>query len=240
MSDFPVAAPITLSHIRFSYREGGFQLHIPYWHVGAGQAVAVVGPSGSGKTTLLHLIAGILSPSSGCVQIGETDIVQQTESARRIFRLRHLGLVFQEFELLEHLSVFENLLIPCRLHSSLRADYQRRETACRIAEQLGLLDKLHRYPRALSQGERQRVAVGRALLLEPQVILADEPTGNLDPHNKKLVLNLLLERSKLGKSTVIVATHDFELISHFDRVVAMEELIHGRDGAQVCVSPREE
>jgi putative ABC transport system ATP-binding protein len=218
------AVSIEVADLMFAYTSGGFQLQIPRLQVRAGGRTAIVGPSGSGKTTLLHLLAGVLVPAQGCIRMGSVELTRWTDSARRAFRLLNMGLVFQEFELLEHLTVFENLLLPCRLHRAVRPNAERRQRVHQLADVLGLKDKLSRYPRALSQGERQRVAVGRALLLEPSVILADEPTGNLDPATKELVLNLLLQRAHIGRSTVVIATHDYQLLEHFDQVVQMDQL----------------
>ncbi|GIW93586.1 MAG: hypothetical protein KatS3mg110_1627 [Pirellulaceae bacterium] len=216
---------IEVANLSFSYPRGGFRLDIPSWVVPAGQSVALVGPSGSGKTTLLHLLAGIYLPQRGSVRVGQMNLAGLSERARRRFRLASLGLVFQEFELLDHLTVFENLLIPCRLGKRLPRAAEKRQTARYLAERLGLSDKLDRYPRALSQGERQRVAVGRALLLDPRLILADEPTGNLDPAAKQQVLSLFLERVQSGAATLIVATHDHQLLLYFHQVLDITQLV---------------
>ena len=133
-------------------------------------------------------------------------------------------MVFQSFELLEYLCVLDNILLPLRIGSGLSVGDSLRDRACELAAHVGISDKLRRYPGQLSQGERQRVAVSRALLLEPSLVLADEPTGNLDPHNKTLVLDLLLDYARQQSATLVTVTHDTELLSRFDRVIDFRSL----------------
>ncbi len=207
---------ISIEDVQFRYSGGDFRLSVPRFHVLPGATVAVVGPSGSGKTTLLNLAAGILVPHSGRVRTNDVEVSALNESARRDFRIKHIGLVFQEFELLDHLSVLDNILLPCRITSGVRLAQQNRERAAELARELGVADKLRRYVRKLSQGERQRVAVCRALLLEPPLLLCDEPTGNLDPANKEHVLGILFDYARRTKSTLLVVTHDHGLLGQFD------------------------
>ena len=174
---------ISISDLHFTYPEGEFSLRIDELAVDAGRAVAVIGPSGSGKTTLLNLIAGIATPAAAGGDAG-VEVSASDDAERRDFRIRSIGLVFQEFELLEYLTVLDNILLPYRINSALRLDAAVRERAARLAGEMGIGDKLDRLPDQLSQGERQRLAVCRALLTEPPLLLADEPTGNLDPINK--------------------------------------------------------
>ena len=209
---------VQLTDVHFRYGDAGFALRVPELRVAAGEALAIVGPSGAGKTTLLHVLAGILLPESGRVRVGEREISALDEHARRAFRVVHMGLVFQEFELLEYLTVLDNVLLPYRIHPALRLDKSARERAAGLAQRLGIEDKLARRPRQLSQGERQRVAVCRALVTGPEVLLADEPTGNLDPDNKERVLDTLIELAGDAGASVLVATHDQELITRFGRV----------------------
>jgi ABC-type lipoprotein export system ATPase subunit len=182
---------IELENLEFRYGEGDFRLRIRELTVDRGSKVAVVGPSGSGKTTFLHLVAGISLPRAGRVTTGGIELTALDDAARRAFRIRHIGLVFQEFELLEYLNVLDNILLPYRIDPVLRLDLEVRERAVRLAERVGIADKLGRFAHRLSQGEKQRVAVCRALLVEPELLLADEPTGNLDPANKGRVLDIL-------------------------------------------------
>jgi putative ABC transport system ATP-binding protein len=214
---------IRVDNVRFAYGEGGFALRIPHWQAEAGEAVALIGPSGSGKTTFFHLVAGIRQPRSGFIELEGKRLDQLPPAQRRLHRLLRIGLVFQEFELLEYLSVLDNILIACRLHRSNRLTRQQRQRALELAGLVGLADKVQRLPRALSQGERQRVALCRALLMQPPLILADEPTGNLDPSNKLRVLDLLLESARHHNALLLVATHDHQLLPRFDRVVDVVE-----------------
>ncbi|MEM8884550.1 MAG: ABC transporter ATP-binding protein [Planctomycetota bacterium] len=216
---------LDLRAVEFGYPEGGFKLSLPAWSLDAGARAAVIGPSGCGKTTLLHLIAGILRPSSGAIRIDDTELTALDEAARRSFRVRRLGLVFQEFELLDYLDVLDNVLLPCRLHPDLPLDAAARERGASLAAQVGLGDKLHRPIRRLSQGERQRIALCRALIAEPALILADEPTGNLDPDNKLRALDLLEQFASASGAALVVATHDHALLPRFDAVIDFQELL---------------
>jgi len=191
-----------------------------------GSKVAVVGPSGSGKTTFLHLVAGISVPRAGRVVTSGVEVTALDDAARRAFRIRNIGLVFQEFELLEYLNVLDNILLPYRIDPVLRLDPGVRERAARLAERVGIGDKLGRFANQLSQGERQRVAVCRALLVEPELLLADEPTGNLDPANKGRVLDILVDHAEESGATLVLVTHDRDLLGRFQRVIDFREF-HG-------------
>jgi ABC-type lipoprotein export system ATPase subunit len=217
---------IELEDLEFRYGEGDFRLRIPELTVERGSRVAVVGPSGSGKTTFLHLVAGIAMPRSGRVVTGGTEVTALDDAARRAFRIRNIGLVFQEFELLEYLSVLDNILLPYRIDPVLRIDAAVRERATRLAERVGIADKLGRFATRLSQGEKQRVAVCRALLVGPELLLADEPTGNLDPANKGRVLDILVDHAEESGATLVLVTHDRDLLGRFQRVIDFSEF-HG-------------
>ena len=220
---------IDLRDVRFAFPNSDFTLHVPSLQVDAGSTVAIVGPSGSGKTTLLNLIAGILVPTSGNLTTHGTDVGGLSPAARRRFRLQTIGLVFQEFELLEHLQVFDNILLPSRLTPEIRVDASLRERVGALAEELGIADKLARYVRKLSQGERQRVALCRALLLEPPLLLCDEPTGNLDPANQELVLDTLFRYVTRNHTTLLTVTHDHEMLPRFDHTVDFSTLQRPRE-----------
>lgn len=217
------AAAVELHDVHFRYRGGDFSLSVPELRLEAGERVAVIGPSGSGKTTLLHLMAGIALPEHGRVTTTGTEISALGDSARRAFRAQHVGLVFQEFELLEYLSVLDNILLPYRINPSLPLDGAARDRARELADRVGLAPKLARPIRRLSHGERQRVALCRALVADPALILADEPTGSLDPRSKERALELLKEFCV--DATLIVATHDHALLPQFDQVVDFTELV---------------
>jgi putative ABC transport system ATP-binding protein len=157
---------ISIRKLEFHYRGGEFSLVIPELSIARGATVAVVGPSGTGKTTLLNLMAAYAVPHAGSVEINGMSIASMSDGARRDFRLCHIGLVFQEFELLEYLSVLDNILLPYRISAALTLSPEVRARAVSLAEQVGIADKLKRRVQRLSQGERQRVAICRALLPE--------------------------------------------------------------------------
>ena len=210
---------IAVENLDFRYGQGDFRLRVPKLVIEQGAKVALVGPSGSGKTTLLNLMAGITLPLTGRVVTNEVEISSLAEAPRRAFRIRSIGLVFQEFELLEHLTVLDNILLAYRISAALQMDGSVRERAARLAREVGIGDKLHRYVRRLSQGERQRVAVCRALLPEPPLLLCDEPTGNLDPANKEHVLDILVAYIENTGATMVTVTHDHDILPRFDQVV---------------------
>lgn len=216
---------VRVRNLAFRYGDGDFRLHIPELDVAHAASVAFIGPSGSGKTTLLHLIAGISLPQAGTIETDGVDVTALSESSRREFRIKKIGLVFQEFELLDYLSVLDNVLLPYRINAALELTPSVRERARLIADQVGIGDKLTRYPRHLSQGERQRVAVCRAVVTEPAVLMADEPTGNLDPLNKGRVLDILFEYATTSGTSLLTVTHDHELLERFERVVDFKELV---------------
>jgi putative ABC transport system ATP-binding protein len=216
---------LSLSNIQFSYPVGGFSLAVPQLQVAAGESLAVIGPSGSGKTTLLNLIAGILQPDAGKVSLAGRELGLLDDRALRNLRLTRFGLIFQEFELLEYLDVLDNVLLPYRVGAELQLTAEVRRLAGQLLEQVGLAAKQKRYPQDLSQGERQRVALCRALLTRPALILADEPTGNLDPANKNVAMDFLFDYVREHDAALITVTHDHQLIERFDRVIDFQEFI---------------
>ncbi len=215
---------VLLRDLRFRYREGDFALRVPELAVAAGERVAVIGPSGSGKTTLLHLVAGIQVAEAGRVETAGTVLSGLDDAARRAFRIRKVGLVFQEFELLEYLSVLDNVLLPYRLNPAQRLDAAARDRAAALLRRVGLGDKLGRLATRLSHGERQRAAVCRALVTQPVLLLADEPTGNLDPANRDRVLDILCEAASESGATLLTVTHDHDVLDRFGRVVDFKSL----------------
>ncbi|MFO0979195.1 MAG: ABC transporter ATP-binding protein [Planctomycetaceae bacterium] len=216
---------ISIQQIQFTYPDGPFSLEIPQLAVGTAESVAIVGPSGSGKTTLLNIVAGILTVRQGTVQVGSTTVTQLNDAARRLFRLQNIGLVFQDFQLLDYLDVRNNVLLPCRIHPQVRLTTAIRQRADELLTAVGLMPLANRSVTRLSQGERQRVALCRALLLSPQVVLADEPTGNLDPVNAQKIVELLLSEAKRSNATLMMVTHDHTLLSRFDRVIPFEQFL---------------
>jgi len=220
---------ISLEDVSFQYGDAGFRLNIDSLAIEPAVNVAMIGPSGSGKTTLLHLLAGIFIPSSGHVMVAGQSLGSMSDAARRNFRITRIGHVFQDFELVDYLNVRDNILLPFFINGQLTLDATVRQTADELARSVGLADKLRRPIGKLSQGERQRVAICRALLPRPRLILADEPTGNLDPVNTRLVLDLLLERSAAAESTLVMVTHDHGLLPQFDRVVDLTRFVETSD-----------
>ncbi|MGI9232996.1 MAG: ABC transporter ATP-binding protein [Woeseiaceae bacterium] len=210
---------IEIGNLRFSYAEGDFSLEIDELAVANGETVAIVGPSGSGKTTLLNLIAGTETPRSGQVTTNGHKISGLQDAARRNFRISNVGLVLQEFELLAYLNVLDNILLPYRINPTLQLGAGIRKRAEALANSVGIGDKLSRFPDQLSQGEKQRVAVVRALVVQPALLLADEPTGNLDPLNKGRVLDILLQYADDNAATLIAVTHDHDILDRFQRVI---------------------
>ena len=176
---------------------------------------------GSGKTTLLHLIAGIVPAGSGRIEAAGAEVTALNDAGRRDFRVRNIGLVFQEFELLEYLSVLDNILLPYRINPALELDGAVVERARAIATDMGLGDKLSRYPRKLSQGERQRVAVCRAVVPEPALLMADEPTGNLDGDTGARIVELMFGMAERAGTTLMLITHDPAIAHRCDRVLRM-------------------
>ncbi|MEO8552932.1 MAG: ABC transporter ATP-binding protein [Kofleriaceae bacterium] len=189
----------------------------------AGELIAVVGASGSGKSTLVHLIAGLDRPSSGSVRVAGTLLAELPESKLAAWRGRHVGVVFQFFQLLPTLTVLENILLPIDLCGTLPAP-RARERARALLDQVGIADQADKLPSALSGGQQQRAAIARALANDPPVVLADEPTGNLDSQTAEAILALLGALAKAGK-TIITVTHERDIARHADRVIT---LVDGR------------
>ena len=184
-----------------------------------GQGAALIGKSGSGKSTLLHLIAGLDVPSGGGIAVGDTSLGELNESRRTEFRLRNIGLIFQFFHLLPSLTVLENVTFPAELAGLSRLDARSRALA--LLERVELAPRAEAFPDRLSGGEQQRVAIARSLMLEPPVLLADEPTGNLDAESGERVVALLLDAARRGGTTLVLATHSHELAARLDRIVEL-------------------
>ncbi|MEM9348807.1 MAG: ABC transporter ATP-binding protein [Pseudomonadota bacterium] len=218
---------VEIDDLSFRYGGGGFTLRIPSFSLQDGERVAIVGPSGSGKTTLLNLIAGILTPATGRIDVAGTDVTGLNEAGRRRFRASQIGFVFQDFALLDYLSARQNIYYPYRITPALKLDAQVRERAEQLAAACGIADKLDRHPPALSQGEQQRVAICRALVTQPKLILSDEATGNLDPDSKARILDLLFEQAAEAGAAILAVTHDHELLPRFERVFDFAQFRQG-------------
>ena len=215
---------IKIQQLQFGYRVGAFRLAVESLYIGVQERIALIGPSGCGKTTLLNLMAGVLVPHQGEIEVDGTCVSRLNQEDRQDFRALHMGLVFQEFELLEYLTVLDNVLLPLRLNPILQLTRSVQERALALCDKVGLGDKTKRYPAHLSQGERQRVAVCRALVTQPKVIFGDEPTGNLDPANRDLVMDVLSEYSENEGAPLVIVTHDHELLNRFDRTMDIREV----------------
>jgi putative ABC transport system ATP-binding protein len=220
---------ININNLEFRYDEGDFRLTIPQLTVLQADKTAVIGPSGSGKTTLLNLVAGIILPKNGTVNVDTLAISELNDSERRDFRIKNIGFVFQDFELLDYLNVLDNILHPYRITGALTLSNDVRARAVQLAEDMGIVDKLKRHPSDLSQGEKQRAAICRSLLPSPKVVLADEATGNLDPANKTRILDLLFRSVEEHEATLLAVTHDHELLTRFDRVIDFQDFYNQGD-----------
>lgn len=186
-----------------------------------GEFVALLGHSGSGKSTLLNLISGIDSPTSGDVFIRGVGITQLNDRDRTLFRRDHIGFVFQFFNLIPTLSVLENITLPRKLAGGDQQDIEA--AAMALLERVGLADRRDTFPDKLSGGEQQRVAIARALVHDPMLVLADEPTGNLDDRTGELVLALLLELTREAGRTIIMATHNPDIARRADRIIEVHD-----------------
>ena len=215
---------IQVSDLEFDYGSSDFQLKILDLSIGRGEKVAIVGPSGLGKSTLLMLLSGIVSPKRGSIRMGDVQLEHLSDASRRRFRASKIGLVFQEFELIEYLSIRENIMLPYLLNSSLRTRPDVQATTESLAEVTGLSGKLSRRPKQLSQGERQRVAICRAMITKPEYLLVDEPTGSLDARTASEVIDLLLGQAMMNDTTLLLVTHDTSLLDRFDRTVNLADL----------------
>jgi len=214
---------IQIDDVLFDYGRDGFRLDIPSLQIDSGEKVAIIGRSGSGKSTLLQLISGVLLPSQGSIQIDRTTVNHLSDAQRRKFRISNVGFVFQEFELIDYLTIGDNIRLPYLIHPAMLWTTEVEKQQQLLVEACGLKQYLSRYPNQLSQGERQRVAVCRSLLAKPRLILADEPTGSLDTQTGKEVLSLLLQQVSELRSTLLMVTHDLGFASHLDRAIHMAD-----------------
>ena len=212
---------LNVSELRKTYSSGGSQLTVLddiTFSVPAGTTFALVGPSGSGKTTLLGLCAGLDTPDAGTIELCGADLGSLSEDERALLRNRQVGFIFQNFQLLPTLTALENVSVPLELQGEPRAA----EVARELLGKVGLSDRGHHYPSQLSGGEQQRVALARAFANRPQVLFADEPTGNLDEETGSRVVNLLFELNLEAGTTLIIVTHDMELARRCDRLLRLK------------------
>jgi ABC-type lipoprotein export system ATPase subunit len=205
-----------LRNIRHDYN-GQEVLRLDDWSAAQGEQWLVLGPSGSGKTTLLHILAGILTPSEGSVSVAGQDIDRLPVSELDRFRGRHIGIVFQRLHLIPSLTVLDNLLLA----QYLAGTKQDLNSAHALLTSLGLAEKAHRRPQALSFGQAQRAAVARAVVNQPGLVLADEPTSNLDDSNAAAALDVLLAQARSRNATLVIASHDRRIGERFERRITL-------------------
>ena len=196
---------VALDNVSFSVEKGEF--------------IAIVGASGSGKSTLLHLMGGVDKPTSGKVFINDKDIYQLSKDDLAIFRRREIGIIYQFYNLIPILNVKENILLPCNLDGKKVEEKHLQE----IIELLGLSNREEHLPNQLSGGQQQRVAIGRAIIKNPSIILADEPTGNLDSKSSKEIIELLKKSNKKYNQTILLITHDMSIAEQADRIIKIQD-----------------
>ncbi|MBB5039021.1 ABC transporter ATP-binding protein [Prosthecobacter dejongeii] len=219
---------LAVSDLSFQYPGSAFGLAVKSLTVKAGEPLAILGPSGGGKTTLLRLMTGLLAPDKGTVTCGETHLTTLSPDARRQFRLQNIGLIFQDFALLDYLMVKENILLPSQFGCGQKDEAPHQSSvltrARELAERLEIQPHWSRRTRLLSQGERQRVAIARALAHQPSFVFADEPTASLDAARRSLVMDLLMNYAREKQACLVVVTHDTELMPLFPKHLRVEDL----------------
>ncbi len=213
---------LKVEHLCKTYGKGESEIHAlddVSFSVEKGEFVAIVGASGSGKSTLLHLIGGVDRPTSGKVFIEGKDIYQLNNDKLAIFRRRQVGLIYQFYNLIPILNVEENITLPCRLDGKKVEEEELEE----LLTTLNLKDRRKHLPNELSGGQQQRTSIGRAMINHPSLVLADEPTGNLDSKASKEIVDLLKYSNKKFKQTIIIITHDLEIASKADRIITIDD-----------------
>jgi ABC-type lipoprotein export system ATPase subunit len=216
-------AMVNLEKLRVDYRLGQEHLNIidiPFWSVESGEHVVLYGPSGSGKSTLLHILAGVIAPTQGTVRVCGSDLTPLTEAQRDRFRAQHIGYVFQNLNLLAGYTALENVLMG----ATFAPGKTSRSAAASLLRTVGLAHRMRRLPGEMSLGEQQRVAIARALIKRPALVLADEPTGSLDPRNTWQIVRLLRSVCEACSSTLIVVTHEQSVLEAFEQRVAFADL----------------
>ncbi len=207
----------------------GLDLTIP-----AGQFSVLMGPSGSGKSTLLHLIGGLDRPTSGTIQVGDFNLDRMSDSELTRWRSRHVGFIFQMYHLIPVLTAAENVELPLLLFSM--SSHERKQRVATALQVVGLTDRMDHRPNQLSGGQEQRVAIARAIVTDPDVILADEPTGDLDAKTSEEILNLLNILNKEFGKTILLVTHDPRAAAHGQRILHLDKGILSQEKEAVCVT----
>ena len=215
---------LQINHLRKSFRQPDGKtveiLDIPHYSVDQGEQAVLIGPSGGGKTTLLHIVAGITRPDDGQVTVNGVDIYGFSESGRDRLRAKTIGYVFQTFNLLPAFTALENVELGMAFSGERHSGRQARK----MLERVGLAHRLSSYPRTLSVGEQQRVAVARALANSPKLLLADEPTANVDPSNQQQVVDLIRQSCEEDRIAMVLVTHSMEVADQFERVDPLESI----------------
>ncbi len=217
---------IKLKNIEMTYNDNGTKINalkLKELKINDGEKVAFIGSSGCGKTTLFNLISGMLTPTNGKVLVEDIDITTLTESERDLFRANHIGYIFQDFNLFPDFTVLQNVVLPMSFSKRYQKNEMEKE-AINMLKRVGLENKKDQKVKTLSGGERQRVAIARAIVNKPNVILADEPTGNLDFKNGAKIMDLIIQIAKEENATLLVITHNNSQLDLFDRSVNIEEL----------------
>lgn len=215
---------IEVVSVRKNYKRSAETVHVLdnlTLNIDRGEFIALMGPSGSGKTTLLNLIAGLDCPDSGIVKVLGAEISKMSERALTLWRSRNIGIVFQFYNLIPVLTALENVSLPLTL-LGIKAK-ERKERAKFALEVVGLLDRLEHYPSQLSGGQEQRVAIARAIVTDPGIIVADEPTGDLDRHSATEILNLLRALNRDYKKTILMVTHDPHAAEYASRIISLDK-----------------
>ncbi|MBQ9267110.1 MAG: ABC transporter ATP-binding protein [Clostridia bacterium] len=217
---------INLKNLRMKYYDNGTEieaLKLKKISIEDGKHVAFIGSSGCGKTTLFNLISGMITPTEGTVEVNDVDLTTLTEVERDLFRANHIGYIFQDFNLFPDFTALQNVLLPMSF-SKRYSKKEMNELAKDILKKVGMGEKINQKVKTLSGGEKQRVAIARSIVNKPDVILADEPTGNLDYKNGAKIMELIKEIAKEEKATLIVITHNNSQLDMFDEVINIEEL----------------
>lgn len=210
-------------------------LHSINFEVKRGEMVALLGSSGSGKSTLLNLMAGLMKPTEGSIYIADQDIVKLNENSLAEFRRKHIGFIFQAYELIANLTVRENVELPLIFQGVRPAE--RKQKAMRLLEQVGIPDKAELFTSQLSGGQQQRVSIARSLITEPSVIFADEPTGNLDTRTEEEIIAILKNLNESVDTTFIIVTHEMEVAEQTKRIITLKDGVLIEDGLRTKVSP---
>ncbi|MFW5653463.1 MAG: ABC transporter ATP-binding protein [Planctomycetota bacterium] len=223
---FDPSAMVRLEEVHFHYdpepgASHAFGLAIDQLQIQRGQRIACIGPSGCGKTTLINLMTGILRPQRGQVVLNNHPMHDLSDTARRAVRISNVGMIFQSFELLDYLTAEQNILLPYSINPALRRDRAARDRARELATAMKIEHVLRRRPDRLSQGERQRVAICRAMIIDPPMVIGDEPTGNLDPATADRMLDLLFDQAAARGATLLMVTHNHAILDRFDEVIDM-------------------